>query len=618
MQKDLKKLSQLIRYYVLVSCTKAGSGHPTSCLSATDLMTTLFHAGFFKAKLDDPEYLNNDRLIFSKGHAAPLLYSLYFSLNQLSEGELFTLRKFKSNLEGHPTYRFKYTESATGSLGQGLGVGLGFALNAKYENLDYKTFVLLGDSEITEGSVWESMEIASYYQLNNLIAIVDVNGLGQRGPTTQGFNLQNYKKKSEAFGWESCVINGHNFSEISRTYENLLNSQDQRPKVIWAETKKGKGVSFLEDSENWHGKSLDQKKLEQALKELGEIDKSLIKDLTLGEPKSVCSASKNLVNKKEKSLLSKSYQLGEKISTREAYGDSLVQLGKKYQDLIVLDAETSNSTFAETFRKEFPARFFEMFIAEQNMASVALGFAKLKKKPFVSTFSAFLTRVHDQVRMAAYSKVPITFVGSHCGVSIGQDGSSQMGLEDLAMFRSILNSVVLYPADGNATKALSELAYLNLHNGISYLRTTRASTPIIYEQDETFEIGGSKTLKISLEDNITLVSAGITVFEALEAHKKLAQDNIFARVIDLYSIKPVDKETLIKAAQETKAIIVIEDHYKEGGLFEAVCSALSEINSQVYSLCVEKEPMSGKPDELLEYEKINKKAIVKKVKEILD
>ena len=620
MKKDLKEIARLIRYYILTSSAKAGSGHPSSCLSATDLLTTLFHGNFFRANLAEPSYPNNDRLIFSKGHAAPLLYSLYLTLNQVSEEELETLRKFKSNFEGHPTYKFKYTEAATGSLGQGLGVGLGFALNAKYAKLDYRSFVLLGDSEITEGSIWEALEIASYYQLDNLIAIVDVNGLGQRGKTTQADNLENYQRKSEAFGWQTLLVDGHNFEEITAAYQELLTTKNQKPKIIWAKTKKGKGVSFLEDAENWHGKVLKSAELEEALKELGSVDKSLVKQLFLREPTSVPSAadidSNNSFEREKEQEKEVKHRIGEKISTREAYGQALVALGAKEKDLFVLDAETSNSTFAITFKNVFPERFFEMFIAEQNMVSVALGLAKSGKKPFVSTFSAFLTRAYDQIRMAAYSKAGITFTGSHCGVSIGQDGSSQMGLEDLALFRSILDSVVLYPADGNATRALVELAYENPN--ISYIRTTRSNTPVIYEKEENFEIGGSKTLKTSLEDSITLVSAGITLFEALEAHKKLAQDGIFARVIDLYSIKPLDQAVLIKAAQETKAIIVIEDHYQEGGIFEAVCSELASLNSRVYSLSVKKEPMSGKPEELLEYEEIDSKAIIKKVKSLLN
>lgn len=604
--KELKKIAKLIRYYILVSTTEAGSGHPTSSLSATDFITTLFFGGFFKTKLKNPKYKNNDRIIFSKGHAAPLLYSLYTALGVLSEKELLTLRKFNSDLEGHPTMDFKYTEAATGSLGQGLSVGVGKALNAKKDKLNYKTYVLLGDSEIAEGSIWEAAELASYYKLDNLVAMVDVNRLGQRGETMLGYDMNKYKKRFTSFGWNTYIVDGSDFNKIKKVF-NKIKINKNKPVCILFKTKKGQGISFLEDQENWHGKTLNKKELNKALEELGRVEKNI--DFEINEANEFKEEKKDNILKDN----IKDYELGDIISTRKAYGDSLVKLFQNKKDFIVLDAETSNSTYAKTFKDAYPRNFFEMFIAEQNMVGTALGFASQGKKTFVSTFAAFFTRAFDQIRMSAYSKSNISFVGSHVGVSIGSDGSSQMGLEDIAMFRSIFNSIVFYPSDAVSTRKILEIMYE--YENISYLRTTRQETNVIYDYDEEFKIGGSKVLCSSKKDIVTLVGAGITLHECLEAYDKLKEKNISTRVIDLYSIKPIDTETLKTALEETGKIIVVEDHYKQGGIYEAICSELINEKGEIISLAVNKMPHSGTPEELLEYEGINAESIVEQIKE---
>lgn len=602
MLKNFQKISKLLRYYILVSTTKAGSGHVTSSLSAVDLMTVLF---FDKFCFDwrKPNFINNDRLIFSKGHASPLFYALWAVAGAIKKSELLTLRKFGSRLEGHPTLAFPFTEAGTGSLGQGLSIGLGMALNARLEKLSYQTYVLMGDGEMAEGQVWEAMQLASHYKLDNLWAIVDVNRLGQSGETIIGHDLNKYAERARAFGWEVVVIDGHDFKDISSALKNL-DKVKNKPKMILAKTFKGKYVSFLENKENWHGKPLNEVDLGKALKEIGEVDQKLTQKIKLPEKFKVAS----LKFKKYRSPTSIDYKLGEEIATRKAYGDALVRLGENNPNVVVLDGDTKNSTYSEFFKNKFPERFFEMFIAEQNMVGAAIGLARRGKIPFVSTFAAFFTRAFDQIRMANYSNANIKFVGSHAGVSIGQDGVSQMGLEDLAMFRSILGSVVFYPSDAVATEKLVKL--MSEHFGIAYLRTTRAATPVIYDKKENFAIGGSKVLRYGKKDVATLVGAGITLHEILRAYEILKLKNIFVRVIDLYSIKPLDKKTLIKAAKETGRIITVEDHYMEGGLGSAVLEAL-EGNFPVAVLAVKKMPRSGSPQELLDYEEISAKAIVK-------
>ena len=603
----LERIAKLIRYWSLVSTTEAGSGHPTSSLSAADLMTGLLFGGTFRFDADDPKHPNNDRLIFSKGHASPLFYSLWLAAGKVTGDEMMTLRKFNSPLEGHPTPAFTYTEAATGSLGQGLSIGVGMALNAKYiDKLPYRTYVLLGDSEMAEGSQWEAMEIAAYYKLDNLVGIIDVNGLGQRGETMYGHDLDVYKKKVSAFGWEPIVIDGHHLPEILTAFEQAGHIYD-KPVMIIAKTEKGKGVSFIEGKNGWHGKALKKDELVRALEELGPLDITV-----RGEMKMPGDLKPEKLNiEKAKPL---SYAGDKPISTRHAYGTALERLYPQYPDIVVLDAEVGNSTFAEIFKKTRPDRFFEMYIAEQNMAGAGLGFSLRGKVPFVSTFAAFLTRAFDQIRMSQYSASNIKFCGSHSGVSIGVDGSSQMGLEDIAMFRTLLNGVVLYPSDAVSTEKLVEEAAK--HKGIVYLRTTREDTPIIYRNDEVFRIGGSKVLKRNSQDVATVVAAGITLHEALAAYEELKKDDILIGVIDLYSIKPIDVQTLTRAAYDTGTIITVEDHYAEGGMGEAIRSALAGITVDIHSLAVRNMPKSGQPRELLDYEEISRKAIIQKVKEI--
>lgn len=606
--KTLEKIARLIRYFILASTTKAGSGHPTSSLSATDLMTALLFGGIFRFNVTNPEHPNNDRLIFSKGHASPLLYALWAAAGQVSEQELMTLRKFGSPLEGHPAIEFPYTEAATGSLGQGLSIGLGMAMNAKYiDGLPYATYVLLGDSEMSEGSQWEALQLAAHYRLDNLIGIIDVNRLGQRGQTMYGHDLSAYEKRISSFGWETMTIDGHNFNEITAAFEKARMVND-RPAMVIAKTIKGKGVSFIEDRDGWHGKALNNEEFARALEELGDVDKSVRGVITVPEdirpePKAVQKAGEL------------SYSADQRVATRKAYGNALVRIFPQFPDIVVLDAEVSNSTYAEIFKKSYPERFFEMFIAEQNMVTAALGLSRRGRIPFVSTFAAFFTRAFDQIRMSQYSSPNIKFVGSHAGVSIGEDGSSQMGLEDIAMFRTLLDSVVLYPSDAVSAEKLVEEAAR--HNGLVYIRTTRADTPIIYDKDEEFPIGGCKVLKQSASDLITVVTAGITIHEALRAYEKLKKENILIRVIDLYSVKPIEASTLKEAAHVTPAILTVEDHFGPGGLGEAVASALAGSPVPVHSLSVRRMPRSGTPEQLLQYEGISENHIIEKIKEIL-
>ena len=605
----LKELAALIRYYILIMTTEAGSGHPTSSLSATELMACLLFGGIFRFDADRPKYPNNDRLIFSKGHASPLLYALWAAAGKLKEKDLMAYRKLGSPLEGHPSIVFPYVEAATGSLGQGLSIGLGMALNAKYlDKLPYRTYVLLGDSEMAEGSQWEALQIAAHYKLNNLVGILDVNRLGQRGETMYGWDLDSYQKKISSFGWKTILLDGHSIPGVLSAYEETLHANDQ-PVMLIGKTIKGKGVSFIENKNGWHGKTLTREECDRALKELGAIDKSVRGKISLPE---------NLKPKEQPSKKPQKkvdYPADKPVATRKAYGNALVRMYPQFPDVVSLDGEVSNSTYAVIFKEAYPERFFEMYIAEQNMIGAALGLSCRGKIPFVSTFAAFFSRAFDQIRMSQYSDPNIKFVGSHAGVSIGEDGPSQMGLEDIAMFRTISNSIVFYPSDAvSAEKLIEEAAK---HYGIVYIRTTRKETPILYNQEEQFKIGGSKVLRKSEKDSVAVIAAGITLYEALEAYEALKKEGVFIRVIDLYSIKPIDETTLLESANATKLILTVEDHYAEGGLGEAVKSALAAYPVPVHSLSVKRKPKSGKPQELLDYEEISWTAITKKVKELL-
>ena len=605
----LKQKATNLRIHSITATSAAGSGHPTTCLSAADIVSALFfHA--MRYDTNDAQNPNNDRFILSKGHAAPLLYAAYAEAGIIPTEKLRTLRQIDSILEGHPTPRFEWTEVATGSLGQGLSLGLGMALNGKYlDKSDYRVYVLLGDGETAEGGVWEAAALASYYQLNNLIGIVDVNAIGQSQRTMYAFDIDTYCRRFEAFGWQTIGIDGHNFDEILPALAQAKTSTD-KPTMIVAKTFKGKGVSFLENADNWHGKAVAEgEDLDKALAELGPLHSEPVQiELPTAVDNSVGNAAATECEPPD-------YPSDEEVATRGGYGTGLAKLGGANLNVVALDGDTKNSTYAEQFMDLYPDRYFEMFIAEQNLVGAGIGLAKRGKIPFVSTFAAFLSRAYDQIRMSAISQANIKYAGSHCGVSIGEDGPSQMGLEDIAMFRAIPGAVVLYPSDAVSAERL--VAAAAAHEGIVYLRTSRPTTPILYDADEKFPIGGAKVVRQSGEDKVTVIAGGITVHEALKAHQMLATEGIAIRVIDLYSIKPVDAETLKAAAAETNnTLITVEDHYSEGGLGDAVLDAIATENICVHKLAVTGMPRSGKPEELLEHHGISANAIVQKVKGI--
>lgn len=604
----LEKLAQLVRYYSLAISTKAGSGHPTSSLSAVELMVGLLFGDFFRYDVEHPEHPNNDRLIFSKGHASPLFYSLWLAAGQVSEEEIMTYRQFGSPLEGHPSMAFPFTEAATGSLGQGLSIGLGMALNAKYlDQLPYRTYVLLGDSEMSEGSVWEAIQLAAHYKLDNLVGIIDVNALGQRGETMYGGDLEAYRRHISPFGWETILSDGHSFPEVLGAYEKAQQVAGC-PTMIIARTVKGKGVSFLEGQNGWHGRPLKPEEFNRAAREMGRVDRTVRGSLRRPEDRRPRSPEPKPAGPLH-------YPPDKPVATRDAYGNALVRIFPAFPAIVSLDAEVSNSTKAEKFKEAHPDRFFEMYIAEQNMAGTALGLSRRNKIPFVSTFAAFMTRAFDQIRMSQYSDGNIKFCGSHAGVSIGEDGPSQMGLEDIAMFRTLMGSVVLHPCDAISTERLVEAAAR--HRGNVYLRTLREATPLLYGPDEKFEIGGSKVLRSSGQDVATVVTAGVTVHEALAAYDQLRKQGVSIRVIDLYSIKPVDEATLQAAARATRFILTVEDNLPEGGLGEAVRSVFIIPAIPIHSLAVRQKPKSGKPAELLDYEGISRSAIAQKVRGLI-
>jgi transketolase len=585
----LRELGQQLRVDSVRAAAVTNSGHPTSSMSGADLMAVLL-ANHLRYDFDDPDNPAGDHLVFSKGHASPLLYSIFRAAGAITEEELLTFRKLGSRLQGHPTPIIPWVDVATGSLGQGLPYAVGIALAGKrLDRLPYRVWVLHGDSELTEGSVWEAFEHASYAELDNLTAILDVNRLGQRGETMHGWDLDAYAARARAFGWHTIEIDGHDVEAIDRAYTEAAQTTG-RPTAVIARTVKGKGVAAIEDKGGWHGKALDDP--EAAIAELGGV-RSLRVEVAkpeAGKPHVFQSGELELPR----------YELGAEVATRKAYGDALVALGKARGDVVALDGEVSNSTYAEIFAKEIPDRYFEMFIAEQQLVAAAVGMQVRGWRPFASTFAAFFSRAYDFVRMSAISQATIALCGSHAGVSIGEDGPSQMALEDLAAFRAVHGSTVLYPSDANQTAQL--VATMADLEGISFLRTTRAATPVIYGPEEEFPVGGSRVLRESGDDEITLVGAGITLHEALRAADTLAGEGIAARVIDLYSVKPVDEETLRAAAEATDGrVVTVEDHWPEGGLGEAVLSALAGLDRplRLTKLAVGDLPGSAKPAELL-------------------
>jgi transketolase len=603
-QELWRELGQQLRVDSVRAAAVTNSGHPTSSMSAADLTAVLL-AKYLRYDFDQPKSPFNDHQIFSKGHASPLLYALYKAAGAITDEELLTFRKLGSRLEGHPTPKIPWVDVATGSLGQGLAYGVGVALaGKKLDRLPYRTWVLSGDSEVAEGSVWEAFEHAAVYELDNLTAIIDVNRLGQRGETMHGWNLDSYVERARSFGWHAIAIDGHDVAEIDRAYAEAV-STTGKPTVVVAKTVKGKGVSAVENKEGWHGKALDDP--ETAIEELGGVRNvriEIAKPDRDGQPHSFPSGALELPR----------YERGDEVATRKAYGEALAAVGSARGDVVALDGEVSNSTFAEIFAEAHPDRYFEMFIAEQQMVAAAVGLQVREYVPFASTFAAFFTRAYDFIRMAAVSRANIRLSGSHAGVSIGEDGPSQMGLEDLAAFRAVWSSTVLYPCDANQTaKLVAEMADLD---GISYIRTTRAYTPVIYEPDEDFPVGGSKVVRSSDDDEVTIVAAGITLHEALKAADALAGEGVSARVIDLYSVKPVDAETIQSIRTP---IVTVEDHWPEGGLGEAVLAALAptEERPPVAQLAVREMPGSGKPAELLAAAGIDTDAIVKAVRQVI-
>jgi transketolase len=601
----LKGIANQLRIHSVEATTAAGSGHPTSCCSAADLVATLFF-GQMRYDAKNPHYYNNDRFILSKGHAAPLLYAAWAETGFIPVSELLKLRQFGCELEGHPTPRLPFVDVATGSLGQGLSVGVGMALAARLDKLDYNTYVLLGDGEIAEGSVWEAASLAGVNKLNNLIAIVDVNRLGQSEATAFGHHIEVYRDRFEAFGWRVEDIDGHDIEEIAEVLGGV--GLDDKPLAIIAKTYKGAGISFLQDKDGWHGKPLNKEEAAKAIAELQPSAKSGIgvaipAPNKLPEPNNAAPGNYPPIN----------YKLGDSVATREAYGNALARIGETDQRVVALDGDTKNSTFADKFFKKFPERSTECFIAEQNMVGVATGFGARGKVPFASTFAAFFTRAYDQIRVAGISKANIKLVGSHVGVSIGEDGPTQMALEDLAMMRAVVGSTVLYPSDAVSTEKLLEQMAFN--KGVCFLRTSRPKTPVIYGNEEQFPIGGAKVLRQNAGDKITVIAAGVTLFEALKAADVLKNEGIGISVVDAYSIKPLGKKEILAAAQKTNnAVITVEDHYAEGGLGDAVAGELSVDGIKVHKLAVTSLPHSGKAEELLAKFGIDAAAIVKKVK----
>ena len=604
--EQLRELAQQLRVDSVRAAAAANSGHPTSSMSAADLMSVLY-ARYLRYDFDSPENPANDHVVFSKGHASPLLYALYKAVGAIDDEELLSFRKFGSRMEGHPTPELPWVDVATGSLGQGLPIAVGIALaGAKLEHGDFRVWTLCGDSELAEGSMWEAFEHAGYVGLSNLIAVVDVNRLGQRGPTMHEWDTSSLAARASACGWDVQEIDGHDVDAIDRAYSRALDADG--PAAIFARTKKGAGVAAVEDQPNAHGKPLGD--AEGAIEELGGERSLRLRVQSPAEAPSFEIA--------RESVERPSYELGEKVATRGAYGDALAWLGSIDERVVALDGEVGNSTYAERFAAKHPDRFFEMYIAEQQLVAAAVGLQVRGWKPFASTFGAFLSRAYDFVRMAAISDADLKLCGSHVGVSIGEDGPSQMALEDIASLRAVFGSVVLYPCDPNQTVEL--LDAMRQHRGISYLRTTRGALPALYEPGESFEIGGSRTVRSGGDDAVTLIGAGITLHECLTAADELAGKGIAARVIDLYSVKPVDGDAILTAAAETRVIVTVEDHWPEGGIGETVAGVLagSDTATPLTRLAVTGKPTSGPPADLLAAAGINAASIVAATERALD
>ena len=604
----LKDIATRLRIDSVASTTRAGSGHPTTCLSAADIMAVLF---FWEMHFDpkNPQDSDNDRFVLSKGHAAPILYAAWAEAGYIPRERLMDLRTFGSDLEGHPTPRLPYVDVATGSLGQGICAAIGIALNARRTGSGYRTYALLGDGEIAEGSVWEAAGAGAHHKLDNLCAIVDANALGQSQPAEFGHNLDAIAARWNAFGWKAIVVDGHDIADLQRGLTIARDTTGQ-PVVLVARTLKGKGIAAIEGKDGWHGKALKPDEAEKAIA-------GLEAQLTGTQPEAPIPPPRRRGRPDPTpdytTLPAPTYKAGDLVATREAWGTALAAVGKLDPRIVALDADVKNSTFSDKFEKVAPDRFFEMFIAEQNMVGSGMGLAARGAIPFATTFACFLTRAADFIRMAGISMLNLKLTGSHAGVSIGEDGPSQMALEDLAMMRAVPDAIVLYPCDAVSTERL--VAEMAQHKGLMYMRTSRPKTPVTYGPDERFPIGGSKVLRQSKDDVAVVVGAGITVFEALKAHDQLKADGIPIRVIDAYSVQPIDKATLTAAAQAADGVVItVEDHYSAGGLGDAVAEALADSNVGVQRLAVREIPRSGQPEELVDKFGISARHIVDAVK----
>jgi len=611
----LKNIATQLRIDSVRSTSEAGSGHPTSCCSAADIVATLF---FSEMRFDptNPQAEYNDRFVLSKGHAAPVLYAAWAEVGYIKRDDLLQLRTLHSDLEGHPTPRLPFVDVATGSLGQGICAAVGIALNARRIGSDYRTYALLGDGESAEGSVYEAAEMGAHYALDNLCAITDMNALGQSRHTQLGHDGEALAARWEAFGWHAIVIDGHDIEALLKALADARATKG-RPTMIVAKTIKGKGISFTEGKDNWHGKAL--KKGEEMDRAIKELEAQFVKAPEPGpiqRPDRGAGNAPDLHPKAPAPLPAPDYKLGDSVATREAYGTTLAKLGAIDPRIVVLDADVGNSTFSDKFEHKFPDRFYEAFIAEQIMVGAAMGLASRGAIPFPSTFAVFLARAADFLRMAGISHLNVKFAGSHVGVSIGEDGPSQMGLEDLAMARAVPNCTVFYPADAVSTERLMSLAAYT--DGPVYLRTSRPKTPVIYASDEVFTVGGSKTLRSSATDQATVVGGGVTLYEALKAYDTLKAAGINIRVIDLYSLQPVDEATLRKAGAETGVIVTVEDHYPAGGIGDAVATAVESVPVRTVRMAVREIPRSGKPDELLDHYGISAAHIVETVRKAID
>ena len=607
----IKEKARRLRILSMMATTAAGSGHPTSCMSAAELVAGAF---FYAMKFDpkSPNSPDGDRFVLSKGHAAPVLYAALAEAGVFPVSRVMTLRQFSSELEGHPTPRIPGVDAATGSLGQGLSVGAGLAIGARLDKSPTRVYVLTGDGELAEGQIWEAAAVAGHYNLDNLTVLADINALGQSEPTMYQHDMDVYRRKFESEGWAVQVIEGHDVTAVLAAFD-WAKSNRGRPQAIVARTEKGHGFSEVAGKQGWHGKPFSKEQLERAVKELGggiDVPPDLGKSY----------ARTSLPRRADfPAPAAPDYDPGKPVATREAYGYALKRLGAVNSELVVLSGDVDNSTFSEVFAKTYPDRFFQAYIAEQNMASLAVGLAARGKTAVADTFACFQTRAFDEVRMAAISRANISLCGSHCGVSIGEDGPSQMALEDIAMFRAVHGSIVLYPSDAVCAERLTE--YMTRTDGITYLRTSRPKTPVLYSNDEKFPVPGFKVLRQSPQDRVTVIGAGVTLYEALKAADQLKSQGIAIRVIDLYCVKPIDGKALAEQITASGGkLITVEDHWPEGGLGEAVLSALSQAGvapAKSRLLAVTGMPHSGKPDELVDAFGISARHIVAAVNDLV-